>query len=334
MPVGDGHGVAWSAHGHPQGLPVVVLHGGPGSGASLTHLDFFPLDQCRVILMDQRGCGRSTPLGATQANTTAHLVHDIAALRQHLGVPAWLVVGGSWGGTLALAYAQAEPEACLGVLLRAPFLPGPAALHWFCLGAGRLRPAAHGHWLGLPALADGPARHTVPGILQAYGDAFEQAFDRTFDRAVDQALDQGDDPAGLREGGDALTRWLHWEATLERWHQPPVWTGAAPPAARWRALLARARIQLHYLQQGCFVDVPTLLAGLRGLAQVPAAIVQGECDAVCPAGLSWAVHRAWPGSVWRSVAGGTHAPFGGEMPVAMRQLVCQFVAHQCFSGTA
>jgi len=313
LPVGDGHAVAWSAHGHPQGLPVVVLHGGPGSGASLKHLDFFPLDRCRVVLMDQRGCGRSTPLGATHANTTAHLVHDIAALRRHLGLPAWLVVGGSWGGTLALAYAQAEPEACLGVLLRAPFLPGPAALHWFCLGAGGLRPEAHGHWLGLPALANYPERHTVPGILHAYAHAVGEP---------------GDD------GREALTRWLHWEATLERWHQPPVWTGEPPPADRLGALQARARIQLHYLQQGCFVDVAALLAGVRSLAQVPAAIVQGDCDAVCPAGLSWAVHRAWPGSVWRAVAQGTHAPFDGEMPAAMRQLVCQFVAHQRFSGTA
>ncbi len=308
LDVGDGHRMAWSAHGDRQGLPVAVLHGGPGSGASLKHLAFFPLDRCRVILMDQRGCGRSTPLGATDENTTAQLLRDVTALRHHLGIERWLVVGGSWGATLAMAYAQADPAACLGVLLRAPFLASEADLDWFCLGAGRLRPEAHAYFLGLPELMGRQGALTVREVLKAYAKAFAQA---------DEA---------------ALRRWLFWEATLEQVWQPPTPEAWVLPPERVPAWMARGRIQTHYLLHGCFVDAGPLLQGLGALAAVPCAVVQGDMDWVCPPANGWAVHQAWPGSVWRPVPQATHSPFDGAMPEVMRQLVCHFVAHRCFAG--
>jgi proline iminopeptidase len=310
LDVGDGHRVAWSSHGNPAGLPVLVLHGGPGSGASLRHLDLFPLNACRVILMDQRGCGRSTPLGLTAANTTARLVQDVTALRRHLGLKAWLLMGGSWGATLAMACAQDDPRACLGVLLRAPFLASEADLHWFCVGAGSLRPQAHAHFTGLPALAGQQGAPSVAALLNAYAEAFAQ--------------------------GDvsALHRWLFWEATLEQVLCPPTLASAAPSPDRLPALMARARIQSHYLRQQCFLDSTRLLAGLRTLASVPCAIVQGELDWVCPPANAWAVQQAWPGAVLHTVAQGTHSPFQGQMPWVVSHLVCQFVAHRRFASAA
>jgi proline iminopeptidase len=310
LDVGDGHRVAWSSHGNPDGLPVLVLHGGPGSGASLKQLDLFPLNACRVILMDQRGCGRSTPLGLLTANTTARLVQDVTALRRHLGIRRWLLVGGSWGATLAMACAQADPQACLGVLLRAPFLASEADLQWFCVDAGRMRPQAHAHFTGLPALKACRGAPTVTQLLDAYADAFTQ--------------------------GDvsALNRWLYWEATLEQVLQPPTPEALIPSPERLPVLMARARIQTHYLRHQCFVDSARLRHGLRTLASVPCAIVQGDMDWVCLPGNARAVQQAWPGAVLHTVAHGTHSPFQGQMPWAVSHLVCQFVAHRRFTAVA
>jgi proline iminopeptidase len=304
--VGDGHRVHWSAHGNPAGLPVVVLHGGPGSGSSARHLSFFPLDRCRVVLMDQRGCGQSTPQGGLEANTTAHLVRDVVALRRHLGVAAWLVVGGSWGATLAMAVAQADPAGCLGVLLRAPFLGGADDLDWFCAGAGRLRPQAHAHFLALPGLAGAGPAPAAAAVIEAYA----------------QALAQGDVAA--------LQRWLHWEATLEQVQSPPDVAASWPPPERQAELLARGRIQTHYLRHACFLAPGALLAGLASLGQRQAAIVQGTLDWVCPPANAWAVHQAWPHSRLYWVSGATHSPFEAAMAEAMKQLVFHFVAHGCF----
>ena len=135
LDVGAGHRIAWSRHGTPDGMPAVVLHGGPGSGSSARNLEFFDLARWQVVLFDQRGCGRSTPLGDIAHNTTADLVDDIEALRQHLGIARWLVVGGSWGATLALTYALRHGQHCLGLLLRGTFLGQQADIDWFVDGA-------------------------------------------------------------------------------------------------------------------------------------------------------------------------------------------------------
>ncbi len=140
LEVGDGHRLYWEESGNPEGVPVVFLHGGPGAGASPVHRQFFDPAHYRIAIFDQRGAGRSTPLGSLEANTTAHLVADIERLRAHLGVERWIVFGGSWGSTLALAYAENHPERCLGLVLRGIFLGRPAEIEWFLYGIRQLFP--------------------------------------------------------------------------------------------------------------------------------------------------------------------------------------------------
>ena len=231
---------------------------------------------------------------------------DMEKLRVMLGIDKWLILGGSWGATLAMAYVQHEPEAIAGVLLRAPFLASEADLQWFCVDAGRLRPQAHAHFTGLPALEGLHGGISVQNLLPAYADAF------------------------ARDDVSALNRWLFWEATLEQVLRPPSLPSVTPPPERLSALLARARIQTHYLRHQCFLDTGLLLDGLRPLAALPCAIVQGELDWVCPPANACAVQQAWPGAALHMVSQGTHSPFQGRMPTVMSRLVFHFVAHGRF----
>lgn len=304
LDVGAGHRIAWSRHGTPDGMPAVVLHGGPGSGSSTRHLEFFDLARWQVVLFDQRGCGRSTPLGGIAHNTTTDVVGDIEALRQHLGIARWLVVGGSWGATLALTYALRHGQHCLGLLLRGTFLGQQADIDWFVDGARAVRPAAYA------AFAEGQAPHA---LIERYAEAFRS----------------GDAAKAHR----ALVRWLRWEAALEAPIEPPpdgpdVPAPGTPEADR---LLARGRIQTHYLRQRCFLKDSELIEGARGLGHLPGVLLHGTHDLVCRPANAEAVHAAWPGSVLHWVPGVGHAPFEPAMQSAMRQQLAHFLAHGRFA---
>lgn len=287
LPVGARHVLHFEQCGNPHGFPVLVLHGGPGSHTRPEHRRFFDPRFYRVVLFDQRGCGRSAPLGDTQENTTRHLVQDIEALRGHLQIERMMLFGGSWGSTLALAYAAAHSDRVAGILLRGIFLASRAELDWYLEGLRNFVPQA---WEALAQGASG-------GLLARYHE-----------------LVNGQDE---RQALAAARRWVAYEEAVMELGAPerPAET-TAPEAA---AELPRARVQLHYLAHDCFLKPGELLSGLRGLAGVPALIVQGRLDMVCPPRAALEVAQLLPRGELRLVECGGHSAFGIDMAAALRR---------------
>ncbi len=302
LPVGGGHVLHWQQAGDAGGLPALVLHGGPGSGHSPALWRCFDLGRYRVTGFDQRGCGRSTPRGETRHNTTAHLIADIEALRRHLGVDRWLVVGGSWGATLALAYACRHPGALSGLLLRGLFVPSPAELHAFFQGARASHPEA---WERFAAPAP-PGRRVQ--LLSWLTELFA-----------------GDDVAlQLR----ATLAWRAWEHALAGLAAPPEPAGDALQQA-----LDRYRVMAHYLAHGCWIDAQQGAAGwgdAAGLAGLPIQFLHGSRDEVCRPAAARAVQQGLPGSRWCEVPGAGHDPFHPAMAARMGQALAGFAAHGRF----
>lgn len=300
LDVGDGHRLYHEQCGRPDGLPLLYLHGGPGSGASPGQRRLFDPGVFRMVLFDQRGCGRSQPGGEVRANTSAHLVADIEALRAHLGIERWLVVGGSWGAGLALAYAAAHPAACRGLLLRAVFLGRASDLDWFFRAAQARHPAA---WAALT--------RQLPG---AGGDVLA---------ALHAGLHGGSADTALR----CALAWRAWEAALAGEPEPP-----APDAAQAAALVNKYRVQSHYLTQGCFWGERDLLTRAHGLGGVPSAIVHGEADEVCLPEAARELHAHLPGSRLHWVAGCGHDLFAPAMARALDGAALHFARQGDFSG--
>ncbi len=280
LAVGDGHTLHVEECAAVDGLPVVFLHGGPGSGCSPAQRRLFDPARYRVILFDQRGCGRSTPLGATEANTTAHLVADLERLRQYLGIPAWIVFGGSWGSTLGLAYAQTFPERVLGLVLRGIFLGSSDEIRAYVEGRSG---GSAGSWQSFA--------NTVPAGESA--DLLAACARRIL--AADPTI-----------AVPAVRAWLNYERALMG--EAPL--NEVPDGAR----MAKARIQMHYLTQACFLPSDALLAGIDRIRHIPAAIVHGTADPVCPLSTAQELHRRWPEAHWLAVAGAGHA--GLSPPIA------------------
>jgi proline iminopeptidase len=287
LAVADGHELHFELCGNRAGAPVVFLHGGPGSSTNPGHRRFFDPAFYRVVLFDQRGCGRSAPRGAIAHNTTAHLIADIERLREHLGVARWMLFGGSWGSTLALAYAQAHPTRVCGAVLRGLFLATRAEVDWFLEGLRRFVPEA---WAAFAAGAPGAAgemlRHYAQRVLGT-------------DRAP--AL-------------DAARRWAAYENALMAVGEAP----SAPSApVDDDAVLDRVRVHLHYLAGDCFLQPGQLLRGLPALAHIPAILVQGRRDLVCPPATAYTVQQAWPSARLRMVEEGGHSAAHPAMAAAL-----------------
>ncbi|UGT60618.1 prolyl aminopeptidase [Nocardia asteroides] len=284
LAVGDGQQLYWEVSGNPAGKPVVFLHGGPGGGTAPFHRRFFDPAAYRIVLFDQRGCGRSTPHVADGAdlavNTTPHLIADIEALRARLGIERWQVFGGSWGSTLALAYAQRYPERVTELVLRGIFLLRRKEIDWYYNGsAGYIYPEEWERFL-----APVPESDRDGDLVEAYH----------------RLLHSPDEEPALR----AAVAWSTWEgATSSLLPQPDRVAETAEP----RFALAFARIENHYFRHGGFLDEGQLLRDIGALAGVPGVIVQGRHDVVCPATSAWELHRAWPGSVLHVVDDAGHA---------------------------
>jgi proline iminopeptidase len=284
LDVGAGQSVYWEISGNPDGKPVVFLHGGPGGGTEPFHRQFFDPDAYQIVLLDQRGCGRSTPHiadGASLAtNTTAHLIADIESLRIHLGIDRWQVFGGSWGSTLALAYAQQYPDRVTELVLRGIFLLRRKEIDWYYNGAaGNIYPD---EWEKF--LAPVPADERDSDLVQVYHRLLHSP-----DEQVAEA---------------AAIAWSTWEgATSSLLPHPDRVLESAQP----RFALAFARIENHYFVNGGFLDEGQLLRDIHKIAHIPAVIVQGRHDVVCPATSAWELHRAWPGSVLHIVDDAGHA---------------------------
>jgi proline iminopeptidase len=260
------HSLYWEECGNPAGMPVVFLHGGPGGGCSATSRRFFDPARFRIVLFDQRGAGRSTPNGELRDNTTAHLVADMETLRRHRGIDSWHLFGGSWGSTLALAYAEEFPEKCSSLTLRGIFLMRRSEIEWLFDAGRRFRPDA---W---EALLDG-----LPDDLR-YGDPLE---------GYATLLDSPDRAIRLA----AARRWCLYEATLANLVPDPI--RLAEAGADFVAH-AMARIEVHYFRHNRRDPDDWLLRGVERLRQIPATIVQGRYDLLCPPVSAMDLHRAWP----------------------------------------
>lgn len=255
-----GHEMYWEVSGNPDGVPVVFLHGGPGAGAVAAHRQFFDSGHYRIVLFDQRGAGRSRPYAGIENNTTPHLIRDIERLRRHLGIERWFVFGGSWGALLALAYGVRHPERCRGFVLRGVFLGRPFELDWFLSGIGMIFPEAHQAFLGF-----------LPGAERS--DPLASYHRRLTDP----------DPAVHEPAAKA---WNAYESQCSNLLPKPGAGGASG--------LALARIEVHYFRHGMFLDGEPILSSLDALRGLPAVIVQGRYDVICPARTADELRRAWP----------------------------------------
>lgn len=278
LDVGDGHRVYWEVSGNPEGKPVVFVHGGPGGGTSPLQRRLFDPAAYRIVLFDQRGCGRSIPHVATrdpdEHNTTWHLVADMEALREHLGIERWQLFGGSWGATLALAYAQTHPDRVTEMVLRGVFLLRRSELDWLYRGgAGALFPA---EWETFAA--------QVPegDILEGYR----------------RLMDDPDRAAA------AAAAWSNWEGSIVSLMPNP---GLAATYADPKFAIAFTKLALHYFTNAGWLDDDQLIRDAAKLTGIPGRIVQGRYDVVCPPVTAWDLHRAWPESALTIVPRAGHA---------------------------
>ena len=261
----SGHSMYWEESGNGSGTPIVFLHGGPGAGSTPDHRRFFDPHFYRIIIFDQRGSGRSTPPGELSANSTQHLLADMERLRIHLGVDRWVVFGGSWGSTLALAYGQAHPERCQGFVLRGIFLGHREEIEWFLYGLRRFFPEA---WEAFVEDIPGPERSN---LLHAY-----------YRRLIDP------DPEVHMP---AARKWSCYEGACSTL-RPVSQTMRATSASQ--SALNLARIEAHYFVNDVFVAPDALLNGLDRIRHLPCFIVQGRYDAICPIVTADKLARAWP----------------------------------------
>jgi proline iminopeptidase len=280
--VSDVHEIYFEESGNPDGKPVVFVHGGPGAGTDPKHRRFFDPQAYRIILFDQRGCGKSTPHASLVDNTTWDLVADMERLRAHLGLERWQVFGGSWGSTLALAYAEKHPERVSELVLRGIFMIRKQEIDWFYQrGASALFPDAwEGYLAPIPEAERGDLLHAYHRRLTS-------------------------DDADVRQA--AAKAWSVWEGTTSHLfvdEEEIARTGGEEFA------LAFARIECHYFVNGGFFQPETqLLDDVGRIRHIPAVIVQGRYDVVCPMESAWALHRAWPEADLRIVPDAGHSAF-------------------------
>tara|TARA_R110000868_G_scaffold206563_3_gene455386 strand:- start:59116 stop:60078 length:963 start_codon:yes stop_codon:yes gene_type:complete len=298
----DGHEIYWEELGNPDGIAVVFLHGGPGAGVSANSRRFFDPQKYRIILHDQRGAGKSRPFGSLENNTTDHLIGDIEALRQARGIDKWLVFGGSWGSTLAIAYGQAHPDRVLGFVLRGIFLCRDLEIDWFMDGMDRIFVEAGKRFLAAVGFDRNPGS---AALLDRYGDVF---------------AGKDGDVAAIA----AARAWSGFEATcctllpddglVENFESDGI-------------ALALARLEHHYFVNKGFFAPDQLLANMNRICHLPAVIVQGRHDIVCPPISAFDLYAKWPGAELEIVEDAGHA---ASEPGIVRELVR---ATDSFNGT-
>jgi proline iminopeptidase len=278
MDVGQGHRIYVEQCGNPKGIPVVVLHGGPGGGCSPSMRRYFDPSVYRVILFDQRGCGRSRPHASVENNTTWHLVADIEAIRHALEIDAWIVFGGSWGATLSLVYAQAHPDRALQLVLRGVFLMTQVELDWFYGGgAGKFWPET---WARFVALIPEDERGDMIG-------------------AYHRRLFSGDIPTQIRYA----KAWSSWENALATIQSNGH--GGEAPGEYARAF---ARLENHYFTNAGFLEFDgQILAHMDRIAHIPGTIVQGRYDMICPPESAYSIAQVWPNCDLKMVRNAGHA---------------------------
>jgi proline iminopeptidase len=282
MAVDAGHELYYEQSGNPSGKPALFIHGGPGGGGDVNARRFFDPAGYRIVILDQRGSGRSRPHASLESNTTWHLVADIETLRQFLGIERWLVFGGSWGSTLALAYAQTHPGAVSEIVLRGIFLLRRVELEWFYQsGASMLFPE---QWQEFLAPIPHDERRDLLGAYHRRLLSYEHAVRL-----------------------EAARAWSIWEgATSSLLPNPERAREFGTP----EFALALARIETHFfVNRGFFHDEDQLLRGVDAIRTIPAVIVQGRYDVVCPMHTAWTLHEHWPEADWRVVVDAGHSAY-------------------------
>ena len=272
--VGDGHNLYIEDCGNPDGIPVIYLHGGPGAGISPLHRRFFDPDLFRVILFDQRGSGQSRPFAETKANSLWHLIDDMEVIRQHFGIEQWLVFGGSWGSTLGLAYGINHPQRCLGFILRGIFLGTQPEIDWFMHDMGRFYPEAWDRFI-----------HGLPASEQQ--DPLASYYRRLMDSSPSIYI-------------PAAEQWSAYEnscATLS----------AEIRGGGGRMALSLARLEAHYFTHQCFMEDGYILDKIDVLQDMPAVIVQGRHDVICPPHSASDLAKAWPSAELKMVDDAGHS---------------------------
>ncbi len=271
LPVSDLHSIYWEESGNPEGMPAVYLHGGPGGGSNSSMRRFFNPNKYRIILFDQRGCGKSKPHACTEQNTTWDLVDDIEKLRQHLQIDRWLVCGGSWGSLLSLAYAQSYPQSVSHLILRGIFMSRPEEINWlYQHGASQIYPEAWQNFLKpiQEILDKSPQTHPVK--------AFNHLL---FNASLEQQI-------------IAARAWSVWEQGLVQLNKSHA---DFPNAVPDKFALAFARIENHFFSHQCWLKSEShLLDNIDKIRHIPAAIVQGRYDMCTPVKTAWDLHLAWP----------------------------------------
>ena len=292
LAVDELHTIYWEECGNPDGVPVLFLHGGPGAGLSPQHRRFFDPKYYRVILFDQRGAGKSTPLGECRNNTTQLLVEDIERLRIQFGIDKWLVFGGSWGSTLALAYGQAHPQACLGFVLRGIFLCTKPEIDWFLYDMRWFYPELYEEFIA-PIPVDERA-----DLLGAY---------------TRRCLSE--DPAVHLP---AVRAWSRFEG--RRSYLLPQPEDAPNDAFD----LGLGRLEAHYMSNLGFFSDDQLIRDMGRIAHLPAVIVQGRYDVICPPLSAHRLHQAWPGAQLKMIADAGHGALETGIATALVAATEQF----------
>ena len=298
LPVSEIHQIYFEECGNPKGYPVVFLHGGPGSGCNPTQRRFFDPHFYRIILLDQRGCGRSTPQGSVEENHTDALVADIEQLKKHLGIDKWLVFGGSWGSTLALTYALAYPQSVTGLILRGIFLSRTSELNWFL---GEIKAFYPEPWEKLLSYLPSNEQKRP---LEAYA---QRAFSNDIPLAQEAAI--------------------HWNA-FESAIMTLLPREPSGNPINAEVELARARVQIHYIEHQCFIGARDLLKEVQTLSQIPTTIIQGRYDMVCPPITAWELKEAMPHAQFEMVADAGHSAMEAGIISALVKATEQFKNNQ------
>jgi len=278
LEVDDGHELYWEQSGNPDGIPIVLLHGGPGAGTSPVHRRLFDPDHYRIILYDQRGAGKSTPLGTVENNTLDHLVQDMETLRRHLSIDKWHIFGGSWGSTLALAYASKHPDKCISLILRGIFLLEDYDINWFLYGIKTIFPEAWEQFSGLIP------EDEQDDLLTAYHNRLMSA-----------------DPNTQIE---AAINWTLYESACSS--LIPNYEIITTQEQKDRAL-SLARLECHYFKTQMIASENSLLNNIDTFRSIPSIIIQGRYDIICPIMTAHKLHTLWPEADYIVVPDGGHS---------------------------
>jgi len=274
------HTIHYEQCGNPEGTPALFLHGGPGGGIVPDYRRFFDPDAYRVVLFDQRGSGQSTPHASLEENTTWDLVSDIERLREHLGIEKWLVFGGSWGSTLSLAYAQTHPARVRALVLRGIFLCRPKEIRWFYQEGAS--------WI-------------FPDVWEQYLEVIPEEERGDMVSAYYRRLTSEDKGVRL----EAARAWSVWEGSTSKLLFDYEMIDKFADA---EFALAFARIECHYFMNNAFFDTDNhLIENVGKIRHIPAVIVQGRYDVVCPIQTAWELHRAWPEAEWKVIPDAGHS---------------------------